>query len=882
MATVTYTVKKGDTLSAIAKKYGTTVNNLVKLNNIKNANLIYVGQKLTISGATASTTTSSSSSSSSSNLASITHFGLQSDTDRTVFAVWTWSKSNTKEYNAKWWYATGDGVWFVGNDSTTKEKQSLYNAPSNATKVKFQVKPISETHEVNKKETSYWTASWSTAKEYTFAPEDLNVPPTPTVEVSDYTLKATVNNVKTDLKKIQFEIVQNDSTVFKTATVNVTTSTASYSCSINVGQKYKVRCRGVNGDRYSEWSDYSSNSQTKPSAPSSINSCTATSATSIRVTWSAVSTAKTYDMQYATKKEYFNGSNAVQTVSGITGTSYEQTGLTSGENYFFRIRAVNEQGESEWTNVATVTIGQKPGPPTTWSSTTTAITGGKVILYWVHNTQDNSKETKSELQITVDGSTTTKTITKKEGDDTNNSYTLNTSSYASGATIQWRVRTCGITGEFGDWSTQRTINVYAPPTLALNITNAKGESLSSIKSFPFYIKGVAGPNTQKPIGFHVSIVTGSSYETIDEVGNVKMVSKGDEVYSQFFDTNEQLLLELTAGSLDLENNVEYTVNCVVTMDTGLNVEESVKFNVAWTDAKYYPNAEMAFDDDTLCTYIKPYCDEYPIIYYEVEYDQTTGEFRRTNTRLDPLDGTSINDSFTEEYNDIVFYGYDSKGKSLYFCVARDENPTLAKNVYLSVYRRDYDGRFIEIAKDLRNEDNTYVTDPHPSLDFARYRVVAVDKTTGAVSYSDIPGYSIGVKSVIIQWDETWGDFVTTTDDELEDISWGGSMLKIPYNIDISDSNAIDVSLVKYIGRAHPVSYYGTQLGITSTWSMEIPKSDTNTLYGLRRLAIYTGDVYVREPSGSGYWANVSVSFSQTHKELTIPITLNVTRVEGGV
>ena len=170
MATVTYTVKKGDTLSAIAKKYGTTVNNLVKLNNIKNANLIYVGQKLTISGATASTTTSSSSSSSSSNLASITHFGLQSDTDRTVFAVWTWSKSNTKEYNAKWWYATGDGVWFVGNDSTTKEKQSIYNAPSNATKVKFQVKPISETHEVNKKETSYWTASWSTAKEYTSSP----------------------------------------------------------------------------------------------------------------------------------------------------------------------------------------------------------------------------------------------------------------------------------------------------------------------------------------------------------------------------------------------------------------------------------------------------------------------------------------------------------------------------------------------------------------------------------------------------------------------------------------------------------------------------------------------------------------------------------------
>ena len=43
-----YTVKNGDTLSQIAKNYNTTVNNLVKLNNIKNPNLIYVNQKIKI------------------------------------------------------------------------------------------------------------------------------------------------------------------------------------------------------------------------------------------------------------------------------------------------------------------------------------------------------------------------------------------------------------------------------------------------------------------------------------------------------------------------------------------------------------------------------------------------------------------------------------------------------------------------------------------------------------------------------------------------------------------------------------------------------------------------------------------------------------------
>lgn len=46
--TKTYTVKSGDTLSGIASKYKTTVAKLAKDNNIANANLIYVGQKIVI------------------------------------------------------------------------------------------------------------------------------------------------------------------------------------------------------------------------------------------------------------------------------------------------------------------------------------------------------------------------------------------------------------------------------------------------------------------------------------------------------------------------------------------------------------------------------------------------------------------------------------------------------------------------------------------------------------------------------------------------------------------------------------------------------------------------------------------------------------------
>lgn len=43
-----YTVKQGDTLSEIAVKYGVTVSHIVEQNNIRNPNLIYLGERLRI------------------------------------------------------------------------------------------------------------------------------------------------------------------------------------------------------------------------------------------------------------------------------------------------------------------------------------------------------------------------------------------------------------------------------------------------------------------------------------------------------------------------------------------------------------------------------------------------------------------------------------------------------------------------------------------------------------------------------------------------------------------------------------------------------------------------------------------------------------------
>ena len=541
--------------------------------------------------------------------------------------------------------------------------------------------------------------------------------------------------------------------------------------------------------------------------------------------WEAVGNADTYDIEYATKITYFDGTDQTSVSSGIEFTHYELGGLASGEEYFFRIRAVNEVGTSGWSEIKSVSIGKKPIAPTTWSTTTTAIAGNELNLYWVHNSQDGSSQTYAELELYINGLRETHTIENPLDEDGELStktsvYPIDTTEYPEGTRIQWRVRTAGVTKTYGEWSIQRTIDIYAPPTLALTVTDVDGNTMTNLSSFPFYIKAVPGPKTQAPIGYHLSIVSNDTYETVDNVGNFKMVKNGEEVYSKQFDINDVLVVEMSADKINLENNIRYTIICVVSMNSGLTKESTSEFTVAWDDDGYSPNMEISIDKETLAAYIKPYCED--------------------------VDGSIIED------------------------------------VFLSVYRREFDGEYTELATGLDNTKNTTVTDPHPALDYARYRVVATTKSTGRVMYYDVPGYRVGETSIIIQWDEAWSNFETSIDAPLEQPSWAGSMLKLPYNIDVSDKNASEVTMVNYAGRKYPVSYYGTHLGSTSTWNTVIPKSDKETLYALRRLQTWMGDVYVREPSGSGYWANIKVSFNQNHKELTIPVTLELTRVEGGI
>lgn len=863
MAVATYTVKRGDSLwkicsggcgkniasSISGSTINAKINTLVQLNNIKNRNLIYVGQVLKLSGSTSTSSSASSSSSATTTstqpgVPTITALGLQSEdtTGRAMYAAWSYSRSNIKNYKVRWVYYA-DGMWQSDGDNETPGYESFYcndtfSAPARATKVKVAVQAISDTYKDGKgNDIKYWTDVWSAEKIYDFADNPPYPPETPSIEVEDLTLTASIDNIdaaKLCADSVEFEIIKNNSSSLGsyTATINTVSNYVSYVHTVEPGAEYKVRARCKKGDKVSTWTEFSNTEGTKPSSPSEIITCKANSYSNNEISayleWTPVQTADTYDIEYTTNKNYFDGSDGTITISNIEFTHHEITSLAIGEEYFFRVRAVNEHGESEWSEIKSVVLGTTPIAPTTWSSTTTAVVGEPLNLYWVHNSEDGSSQTYAELRLYIDGVLQQPDMTIKNSEDENEKdktsvYALDTNKYPEGTTIKWQVRTAGITKVYGDWSIERVVNIYAKPTLALAVTtlpDGTGDIIDTLTSFPFYVHALPGPKTQAPIGYHLKVTANEYYETISDDGTNKVVNKGDDIYSKYFDTTNTLIVEMSADNLDIEADIEYTITCAVTMNSGLSTEASHNFKASWDDVPYNIEADVTVDNETLTALIVPYC--------------------------------------------------------------VDENSSLVEDITLSVYRREYDGTFKEIAKNIPNTNSVTVSDPHPALDYARYRIVGKTTSTGAISYHDLPGVKIGGKAVIIQWNEDWSVFESSDEYSIENPSWAGSMLVLPYNINVSDSYSMDTELVKYIGRKHPVAYYGTQLGETSSWSVEIPKADKETLYAIRRLAIWTGDVYVREPSGSGYWANISVSYNQSHNNVTIPVTLSITRVEGGI
>lgn len=871
----TYTVRWGDTLWDIAKENNTTYQTLAKINNLdivkKNGqDYVYltVGQviKLVDDGS------SSKSTSVTGKKVQIKTFGLQSGSDRGMYVTWNWDRENTKEYKIEW-YDYYDGYWHK-SESTVTVKNSEFSANGQASKVKVKLKPIAKTYKNSKgKEVAYWTNSeWVTSSTYSFSDNPPKKPTNaPDTELVGTKLSATLDNFANlnSPSIIEFQLAKNEvptSTKIKVSVGNKISVTAEFN--IKLGASYRVRARTIRGVLVSAWSEWSDTKYTVPVAPEITKCIPGSAENTVDVSWTAVDTATSYEIEYADNQTYFDNptNNQPYSLKDLTDAQIKNCKVTvssnivAEKNFYFRVRAKNEAGESSWSNISQYSSGEGPKAPTTFSSRSTLMVGELVTLNWTHNSFSEVYPKYSHIDLYVDGVKKPLPVIDHGDEKTyEKSYTINTTSVSNGGTdsdreivcpngaqIQWRIRTAGEDGYLGEWSVLRTIYVYSRPEFefhACDLSDTALESPFELTTLPLKFEGIVDIDStrQKVIGYHVEITADKKHQVVNAYGETVTVYAGDTVYAQPFDNVDpyepnNFRVSISAGDITLANDNSYTVTCTVTMDSGVSVSGTASFAVVLSDSTYLLDAEISVDPDNYTATIRPYCTDY-------------------NT------GAPI------------------------------------ENTRLYVYRREYNGELTYISGDIENTStfesagndtynvglsNVFVTDPHPALDYARYRIVAINSASGATVYSDLPAYPVGCKSIILQWGESWVDFDVTDEDYDESSSpWAGEMLKLSYNIDISHKYSPDVTLVEYIGRNHPVDYYGTQRGESATWNTVIDKNDNETVYALHRLANHMGSVYVREPSGTGYKANVKVSFGRKHKDLTIPVTLDITRVEGG-
>lgn len=203
------------------------------------------------------------------------------------------------------------------------------------------------------------------------------------------------------------------------------------------------------------------------------------------------------------------------------------------------------------------------------------------------------------------------------------------------------------------------------------------------------------------------------------------------------------------------------------------------------------------------------------------------------------------------------------------------------NYELYVYRRNVDGSVTLVQDRIQNTSPNIsqieVVDPHPFIGLNTYIVGCRNKTTGATSCAY---YQAEFASIfpIIDFDEKWLPYVlngTTTAYK------NRVVIDKLFNISLTENNTKDKTDVQFAGRRKQNSYFGVSDTEEQQWQFVVPREDKETLYKLRILSLYKGSVYVREPNGRGYWANVEATINDTFNTVISNCTLKIT-VAGGI
>jgi RHS repeat-associated protein len=294
---------------------------------------------------------------------------------------------------------------------------------------------------------------------------------------------------------------------FSSFVVNLTglTATSDILPALTGATTYYWRASATNSNGTSSWStvwNFSTISSV-PQAPTLVsplnNSTNVLSNSSL--SWNIVQGALTYGLQVSTNNQF---TNLIINQTGISATSYNQTVLNNGIQYFWRVNATNTAGTSAWSTVwnFTTSIPIPPIPTLLQPANNSLNTSGNLLLSW----NQSSGAATYELQVSSDQQFTN--LVYNQTGISNTSY--NVTNLTKGIIYYWKVRAVNTSGA-SNWSVVWNFTTAALPVLV--VTQPVDNYITNITSVT--VSGSVNDNsvTVKVNGLLVNVAGDKSFIT---------------------------------------------------------------------------------------------------------------------------------------------------------------------------------------------------------------------------------------------------------------------------------------------------------------------------------------------------------------------------------
>jgi hypothetical protein len=333
--------------------------------------------------------------------------------------------------------------------------------------------------------------------------------------------------------------------------------------SLTPSTEYYYRVRVYNATGYSEYSNEVAATTLTLNAPTNL-SASAVSYTQVTLTWADNSSEETaFSIE---RKNGAGGMYAPIATTAANATSYTNTGLTQGTEYYYRVRAVSGPNYSQYSSELKVTT-QTLNPPS--NVTVTPNSAVQIRLDWTDNSTD-------EMYFFLERKTGAGGTYTSIGNVGANVTTFTNTNLTQNAEYYYRVRAYNTTGIYSTYSTEAsgtTLTLNAPTSLAAGavsytqVTLAWADNSSEETSFSIERKTGAG-------GTYAQVATtaanATSYTTTG-------LTQGTEYYFRVRaisgTNNSQYSNEVNATTLTLNAPSNLTVTPL----------SAVQIRLDWTD-----------------------------------------------------------------------------------------------------------------------------------------------------------------------------------------------------------------------------------------------------------------------------------------------------------